>query len=113
MPTYDYKCDACDHAFEQFQSIKSDALRKCPKCGKTKLRRLIGSGAGLLFKGNGFYITDYRSESYKSSAKKDAPSSSTTSSGGGESKSSAASSAPPPSTSSGQTKKQPASKSTD
>lgn len=102
MPTYDYKCDACDHAFEQFQSIKAEVLRKCPKCGKPKLRRLIGTGAGLLFKGNGFYITDYRSESYKSSAKKDSSSSTTTSSGG-ESKSSAPSPAPSSSTSSGST----------
>jgi putative FmdB family regulatory protein len=68
MPTYEYKCDACEHQFEQFQSIKADPLRKCPQCGKNKLRRLIGTGAGLLFKGSGFYITDYRSESYKSKA---------------------------------------------
>lgn len=71
MPTYEYKCDACEHQFEQFQSITAEPLRKCPDCGKMKLRRLIGTGAGLLFKGNGFYITDYRSESYQSSAKKE------------------------------------------
>jgi putative FmdB family regulatory protein len=69
MPTYDYACDACGHRFEQFQSIKADALVECPKCHEPKLRRLIGAGAGFLFKGGGFYITDYRSENYKSGAK--------------------------------------------
>jgi putative FmdB family regulatory protein len=68
MPTYDYVCDACEHAFEQFQSITADALRKCPECGKMKLRRLIGPGAAIVFKGSGFYKTDYRSESYKKAA---------------------------------------------
>jgi len=69
MPTYDYKCDACGHAFERFQSITAAPIRKCPDCGRSKARRLIGTGAGLIFKGSGFYITDYRSESYKSAAK--------------------------------------------
>ena len=59
MPTYEYKCDACGHQFDQFQSIKAEPLKKCPSCGKVKLRRLIGTGAGLIFKGSGFYITDY------------------------------------------------------
>ncbi len=68
MPTYDYVCDACKHEFELFQSIKEEAKRKCPKCGKNKLRRLIGPGAALVFKGSGFYKTDYRSESYKKAA---------------------------------------------
>ncbi len=68
MPTYDYVCDACKHEFEQFQSIKEEPMRKCPKCGKKKLRRLIGPGAALVFKGTGFYKTDYRSESYKKAA---------------------------------------------
>ena len=72
MPTYDYKCEACGHEFEQFQSITAASLKKCPKCGKSKLKRLIGTGAGLIFKGSGFYITDYRSEGYKSAAKSDA-----------------------------------------
>jgi putative FmdB family regulatory protein len=72
MPTYDYVCDACEHAFEEFQSFSDEILTKCPKCGKKKLRRLFGSGAAILFKGSGFYETDYRSESYKSAAKKDA-----------------------------------------
>jgi putative FmdB family regulatory protein len=71
MPTYDYVCDACDHSFELFQSIKEDAKKKCPKCGKQKLRRLIGPGAAIVFKGSGFYKTDYRSESYKKAAKAD------------------------------------------
>jgi putative FmdB family regulatory protein len=70
MPTYDYKCDACGHQFERFQSITSAPIRKCPSCGKNKVRRLIGPGAGLIFKGSGFYITDYRSEGYKDAAKK-------------------------------------------
>ena len=71
MPTYDYECDACNHAFEEFQSMSDKPLKKCPKCGKPKLRRLIGTGAAILFKGSGFYQTDYRSESYKSAAKAD------------------------------------------
>ena len=74
MPTYDYVCDACDHKFEQFQSMKDDALTKCPQCKKKKLRRLIGAGAAVVFKGSGFYQTDYRSESYKKSAAADKPS---------------------------------------
>jgi putative FmdB family regulatory protein len=68
MPTYDYVCDACEHAFELFQSIKDEPQKKCPQCGKSKLRRLIGPGAGIVFKGSGFYKTDYRSESYKKAA---------------------------------------------
>jgi putative FmdB family regulatory protein len=73
MPTYEYKCDKCGHLFEQMQGITSKSLRKCPKCGKSALRRLIGTGAGLIFKGSGFYATDYRSENYKESAKKEKP----------------------------------------
>ncbi len=69
MPTYEYRCDACEHEFEHFQSMTSSALRKCPACGKLKLRRLIGTGAGIIFKGSGFYETDYRSDSYKKAAK--------------------------------------------
>ncbi len=68
MPTYEYVCDSCEHAFEIFQSIKEDPKRKCPECGKPKLRRLIGPGAAIVFKGSGFYKTDYRSESYKKAA---------------------------------------------
>ncbi len=75
MPTYDYHCDACDHEFELFQSITAEPERKCPECGKKKLRRLIGTGAAIMFKGSGFYTTDYRSESYKKRAEADKPSS--------------------------------------
>jgi putative FmdB family regulatory protein len=71
MPTYDYVCDACGHSFDEFQSFKDEPLKKCPSCGKNKLRRLFGTGAAILFKGSGFYETDYRSESYKSAAKAD------------------------------------------
>ncbi len=73
MPTYDYVCDACGHEFEEFQSITEPVLRKCPECKKLKLRRLFGTGAAVVFKGSGFYQTDYRSESYKSGAEKDKP----------------------------------------
>ncbi|NLF09911.1 MAG: zinc ribbon domain-containing protein [Pirellulaceae bacterium] len=76
MPTYDYVCDACEHQFELFQSIKEEPKRKCPKCGRLKLRRLIGPGAAIVFKGSGFYKTDYRSESYKKGAAADKPSTS-------------------------------------
>src|SRR3954469_1377672 len=76
MPTYEYKCTACGHAFERFQSIKAAPIKKCPECGKSKVKRLIGLGAGLLFKGSGFYITDYRPESYNTAAKAAAPPSS-------------------------------------
>src|SRR5215210_6770814 len=71
MPTYEYQCDACDHNFDQFQSMSEEALKKCPECGKKKLRRVFGAGAAILFKGSGFYQTDYRSESYKNAAKAD------------------------------------------
>ena len=67
MPTYDYECNKCEHRFEAFQSIMDKPLSKCPKCGG-KVRRLIGTGAGILFKGSGFYQTDYRSNSYKQKA---------------------------------------------
>ena len=76
MPTYDYRCDACENEFEQFQSITARTLRKCPECGLPKLKRLIGTGAGVIFKGSGFYETDYRSESYKKGAKAEKESSS-------------------------------------
>lgn len=73
MPTYDYACDECGHRFELFQSITAEPINDCPKCGG-KVTRLIGSGAALLFKGDGFYITDYRSENYKAGAKREAES---------------------------------------
>jgi putative FmdB family regulatory protein len=71
MPTYEYHCDACEHNFDEFQSINDKPLKKCPKCGKPKLRRVFGAGAAIIFKGSGFYQTDYRSESYKAAAKAD------------------------------------------
>jgi putative FmdB family regulatory protein len=71
MPTYEYKCEACGNKFEKFQSITAPAIRKCPVCGKNRVKRLIGTGAGLIFKGGGFYETDYRSEAYKTAAKAD------------------------------------------
>src|SRR5438045_2763753 len=69
MPTYDYVCDACSEKFEKFQSMSSALIKVCPACGKRKVRRLIGAGAGLIFKGSGFYITDYRTENYAKGAK--------------------------------------------
>jgi putative FmdB family regulatory protein len=69
MPTYDYVCDACGHAFDEMQSFSAEKLKTCPKCGKDALRRLFGTGAAILFKGGGFYETDYRSDGYKKSEK--------------------------------------------
>lgn len=69
MPTYDYVCDACNHRFEEIQSFSAEVLKICPSCGQDKLRRLFGTGAAILFKGGGFYETDYRSDAYKSAAK--------------------------------------------
>ena len=70
MPTYEYECEKCGHRFELFQSMKDAPKKRCPKC-KGKLRRLVGTGAGMIFKGSGFYVTDYRSDSYKSQKKKE------------------------------------------
>jgi len=72
MPTYEYKCKDCGYKFEQFQNMSDKPLKKCPHCGG-KVERLIGTGGGLIFKGNGFYETDYRSESYKKAEKADKP----------------------------------------
>lgn len=74
MPTYDYVCDGCGHAFELFQSMTDDPKKTCPECKKKKLRRLIGAGGAIVFKGSGFYQTDYRSESYKKGAAADSAS---------------------------------------
>jgi putative FmdB family regulatory protein len=71
MPTYEYHCDACGNHFDEFQGINEAALKKCPKCKKQKLRRIFGAGAAIIFKGSGFYETDYRSDAYKASAKAD------------------------------------------
>lgn len=91
MPTYDYKCNACGHAFEQFQGMKDKLLRTCPNCGKKALERLIGTGAAIVFKGSGFYQTDYRSESYKKAKEADGkPASGESSPTSGESKKSEA-----------------------
>ncbi len=71
MPTYDYQCESCDHSFELFQGINAPVETVCPKCNEPKLRRLIGTGAAVVFKGSGFYQTDYRTEGYKKSAAAD------------------------------------------
>ena len=71
MPTYDYRCNACDHEFELFQAITANPIRRCPKCKKLKVERLIGAGSTIIFKGSGFYQTDYRSEEYKSRVKEE------------------------------------------
>ncbi|MDP7008491.1 MAG: zinc ribbon domain-containing protein [Phycisphaerales bacterium] len=71
MPTYDYKCDSCGHEFELFQQMSAPVKKKCPECLKLTLKRLIGTGAAVVFKGSGFYETDYRSDSYKKAAKAD------------------------------------------
>ncbi|HSU69105.1 MAG TPA: zinc ribbon domain-containing protein [Tepidisphaeraceae bacterium] len=92
MPTYEYKCSACGHKFEKFQSITSDPIKQCPACKKNKAQRLISAGAGLIFKGSGFYITDYRSESYKEKAKADTGGSESKGESKGESKSESSSS---------------------
>ena len=70
MPTYEYECPKCGHAFEQFQSMRDEPLKKCPKCNKAGVKRLVGGGAGLIFKGTGFYITDYKNKP-RDGAKKD------------------------------------------
>ena len=75
MPTYDYLCEACGHELEIFQGINDDPVKKCPECKKNKLKRQFGTGAAIVFKGSGFYQTDYRSDSYKKGAKADSTSS--------------------------------------
>jgi putative FmdB family regulatory protein len=78
MPTYEYACSKCGHHFDKFQSMRDEPLRKCPKCGKLALKRLIGGGAGLIFKGTGFYITDYKNKPpTKAEAAESKPSSAT------------------------------------
>jgi len=71
MPTYEYRCGACEHEWEEFQSIKAEPSKKCPECKKSKAARIISAGGGIIFKGSGFYQTDYRSDSYKKAAKAD------------------------------------------
>ena len=77
MPTYDYECLSCGHTFEKFQSMTARPGATCPRCRKRKVKRRIGAGAGIIFKGSGFYQTDYRSESYRKQAEKDKPKSDT------------------------------------
>lgn len=89
MPTYDYECDACGHKAEVFQAISAEPLKKCPECKKPKYRRLLGAGAAVVFKGSGFYQTDYRSEGYKKSAAADKPAESSSSDSKSETKSGA------------------------
>jgi putative FmdB family regulatory protein len=102
MPTYEYACEKCGQTFEAFQSMRDEPFRQCPKdlCrmkkwGHGKVKRLVGTGAGIIFKGSGFYTTDYRSPSYKEEAKKEAPAAATASAGEGKTtKKEGASSAP-------------------
>ncbi|HEX9615004.1 MAG TPA: zinc ribbon domain-containing protein [Bacteroidota bacterium] len=74
MPTYDYKCKECGHSFEEFQSISANPLVKCPQCGKDGLRRMLDGGAGMIFKGQGFYQTDYKRSGAGGGSKKEASS---------------------------------------
>jgi putative FmdB family regulatory protein len=107
MPTYDYECDECGHTFELFQAISEPVKRKCPECGKLRLRRLFGTGGAVVFKGSGFYQTDYRSDSYKKGAEKDKKSSDAKSDGKGASKSESKSESKSTSSDSGKSKQQP------
>lgn len=105
MPTYDYECDGCGHAFELFQSISAPVEKKCPECKKPKLRRLFGTGAAVVFKGSGFYQTDYRSDSYRKAAEKDKPAAESKSDAKSESKSEATSTSAKPSSGGGKSAK--------
>jgi putative FmdB family regulatory protein len=75
MPTYDYECEKCGHVFEQFHGMTAPGPKRCPVCKKGKIKRLVSTGGGLIFKGSGFYATDYRSEGYKKASKADQASS--------------------------------------
>ncbi len=85
MPTYEYECTKCGHRFERFQSMNDEPLKKCPEC-RCKVKRLIGTGAGIIFKGSGFYQTDYRSKDYHEAAKKDKSAGESATSSGTDSK---------------------------
>lgn len=86
MPTYEYRCEACGHTFEEFQSITAEPIKVCPECKKSKVRRLIGTGAAVLFKGSGFYCTDYRSPSRNTAGKTESASSTASSDSGSNGK---------------------------
>jgi putative FmdB family regulatory protein len=88
MPTYEYRCNACDHKWDEFQSITASPTKKCPKCRKAKAERIISAGGGVIFKGSGFYQTDYRSDSYKKGADAAKKASDTTASSSSSSESS-------------------------
>ncbi|MFO0950830.1 MAG: FmdB family zinc ribbon protein [Isosphaeraceae bacterium] len=103
MPTYDYICDSCQHEFEAFESIQADPQTVCPECHAAKLRRKIGAGAAILFKGSGFYQTDYRSDSYKKREAADKPSESKSSDSSSSSSSASKSESKPTSSSAGTT----------
>ncbi len=94
MPTYDYECRSCGHELEVFHAMSADPLTDCPSCGESALKRKIGLGAGLIFKGSGFYQTDYRSDSYKKGANADSGSPDTSSGSSNDSKKPAESKAP-------------------
>jgi putative FmdB family regulatory protein len=96
MPTYEYRCEACGHELEIFQNISEAPKKKCPKCKKSRLKRKIGGGAGFLFKGSGFYLTDYRSDSYKKAAEAESKPSSGSSDAAGGAKTDGKASAPKP-----------------
>ena len=96
MPTYEYRCEACGHELELFQNISEAPKKKCPACKRSKLKRKIGGGAGFLFKGSGFYLTDYRSDSYKKAAEADSkPPASSSGDGAGDGKKDGKASAAP------------------
>lgn len=100
MPTYEYKCSACGHAFEEFQPISAKPIRRCPRCSKMAVNRLISAGGGIIFRGSGFYETDYRSDNYKAGVKKEAdagkPASTTEAKSSGTEKNPSTSAAPKP-----------------
>lgn len=105
MPTYDYECRACGHKWELYQQITENPKRRCPKCGRLKARRLIGAGAAVLFKGKGFYQTDYRSAEYKRKAEAEKSSSSSGGSSGDGKKSGSSAESPAKSASAGKVQK--------
>lgn len=111
MPTYDYSCPDCGHKFQSFHSMSADPIKDCPSCENKNVRRLIGAGAGLIFKGSGFYITDYRSKSYTDGKQKDGSSSSSSSSSDSSSSKAPTTSTPAASSSSSSTSSTSSSKS--